>query len=388
MGISFIERTNEAINKLVDLSVIFQSNHVREDLFIPSFEIDEYVNDTNEENLEETEAGFIDFSQVNYEKTFDIPSSKEASRAVVAVDSGVVALGNLASGGTVFAVRGAAVCYPNNGDLPFVCRYNTGVLVVDNKNVYPLSHYMGARLGKEDLFVKISESPPYYNAKSSMTDTSNQIQDRCRNFVERMIQEEAISILKAYGGGILLIDGALSGGTYDTPETYMKNLLSNCRDCHINVVAISKKTRISVGGRPIATLFEDQPQFVGFAKLNDVLEKQREAIEDDKGREVSKLSLADSIYAVRFGYHPGITFRVDVHPAMGLLSDEVLNRVYSSCLIYGGYPLPLIEAHQYSSFLFQDVQSLITDAVVRLGVRPLDQPTMEVLFQPFGAKNK
>ena len=188
-----------------------------------------------------------------------------------------------------------------------------------------------------------------------------------------------------------MIDGALSGGTYDTPETYMRGLLSRCCNSRISIAAISKKTRITVGGRPISSLFSDQQEFIGYAPIASLLEEERQAhLEDDQsGRPVQAVSLADDIYAVRFTYPPlGLTFRIDVHPRLGTLSREVLDQVYSSCQIYGGYPRPLIETHQYSSFLYQDVQLLLADITVKVGVRPQEQPSMSVLFQPFGGKYK
>jgi hypothetical protein len=95
------------------------------------------------------------------------------------------------------------------------------------------------------------------------------------------------------------------------------------------------------------------------------------------------------MYAARFGFGPSsITFRVDLHNCRGKTADEVINDVYNYCRIYGGYPKPLIEAHQYSCFLFQDFQNILAQAAINLGAKPQEQPTMEVLFQPFGSFGK
>jgi hypothetical protein len=206
-----------------------------------------------------------------------------------------------------------------------------------------------------------------------------------------MIQEEAVSILTGYGGGILLIDGALPAGTYDTPDNYTRTMLATCRDRHISVAAISKKTKITVRGRPISNLFAEQPDFVGFVPLSDIIRQERQDMQrkGEKVRSVLAVTLAEAIYAVRFSYaSPGLTFRVDVNAASGSTPDEVLNLVQNRCQIYGGYPRPLIEAHQYSSFFAQDAQLLLADVVVRLEVHPQEQPTMNVLFEPFGAFGK
>jgi hypothetical protein len=390
MSIPVFDRDNPWIDMLVNLASQHQRDYTGEDILVPYHNDQKtFVNDTLSED--EVEPKLIDFSNFGQQQNFTPPQVDTPSTAVIAVDSGVVNLGELASGGTVFTVRGAAVCYPPENEHPFICRYNTGALVIDETNMFPVLHYMGHRLGRDDLFVKVSSRRPYYQAKSAMTETPNQLQDRCRNFVERMIQEEAISILDAYGGGVLLIDGALSGGTFDTPVEYLKNLLSECRKRKINVGAISKKTRIRVGGRPITRLFDEQPEFIGYAPLTQILETERQLANQNKKslRSVQEISVAEEIYAVRFSYAPpGLTFRADIHSTLGCLPAEVLNKVYSRCQIYGGYPRPLIEAHQHSSFLYHDVQNLIVDVVVRLGLRPLEEPSMDILFQPFGAGYK
>jgi hypothetical protein len=391
MSITFSDVTNRWIDGLVKLANERQGNHDLEGLFVPPRELEpmELVNDAPSED--DLDSQIIDFSAAGDSQSFSPVVAPPISDAVVAIDSGVVDIGELATGGTVFAVRGAAVCYPPDNAHPFICRYNTGPLVIDGENMYPLFHYLGARLGKEDLFVALLSDPPYYRPRQAMTETPNQIQDRCRNFVERMIQEEGVSILTGYGGGILLIDGALPAGTYDTPDIYTRTMLTTCRDRHISVAAISKKTRITVGGRPISSLFTEEPDFVGFVPLSDVIRQERQTFQQEghRVRSESAVTLAEAIYAVRFSYaSPGLTFRVDVNAASGSTPDEVLNLVQSRCQIYGGYPRPLIEAHQYSSFFAQDVQLLMADVVVRLGVRPQEQPTMNVLFEPFGAFGK
>lgn len=406
MTLPVFDRYNEWIDGLVRLAEAHQSDHTFEGLFVPPHE--EYeglINDAASEDEIDPEIDnfslIIDWAEfgseqaalpveTELEETVSNSTQHSLSDAVIAIDAGIVDLGELASGGTVFAVRGAAVCYPPNRAPAFICRYNTGALVVDQQNQFPLFHYMGHRLGQSNLFVNILPTGEYTAKSSGMSDTPNKVRDRFRNFVERMIQEEAVGILERYGGGILLLDGALSG-TFDTPDPYLRDLLAGARSRGINIAAISKKTRITVGGRPISSLFSSQPEFIGYVPLSQVLDQERllASANGKSARRVSSLSVAEQIFAVRFSYAPpGLTFRADVHPALGFLASEILDLVYSLCQIYGGYPRPLIEAHQYSSFLFQDVQSLLVDVIVRLGVRPQEQPSMEVLFQPFGASFK
>lgn len=405
MSIPVFNQDNPSIDELVKITHQHQANHEGKVIQTPYRDDEEgLINDASEQNESEKESEkefeedetlprLLNISQEITKRAFSQPTQPPISDAVIAVDAGVISLGELAEGGNVFAIRGAAACYPPNHDQPFVCRYNTGVLVIDQQNQLPVLHHIGHRLGKEDQFIHLSETPPYYSSvKEGIASTANAAQDRYRNFVERIIQEEAISILKSYNGGILLIDGALSATTYDTPKEYMESLVEHCHKNRIHVVAISKKTRITVGGRKISNLFYEQPEFIGYAPLKEILAKERAAsVSNDpsnpsmKLRSVDDLTIADEVYAVRFGYPPyGLTFCVDIKPAFGYPSYDVVEQINERCQIYGGYPRPLIEAHQYSSFTYQEHQELLVEAIVKYGVRPQEEPSMEVLFQPFG----
>jgi hypothetical protein len=114
-----------------------------------------------------------------------------------------------------------------------------------------------------------------FTQKEQILSNANQIEDRYRNFVERMIQEEAIGIMIANKRGLLLIDGALPAGTYDTPVAYLQKMLEVTVENRIDVAAISKKTRITVSGKPLGSLFDEKPAFVGYMPLTEVMTAER-----------------------------------------------------------------------------------------------------------------
>lgn len=309
---------------------------------------------------------------------------------VVSVDSGVVPLGQLMGGGVAFALRGSAVVY--DGDegkekgILMVLLYNSGPIIVNGQNKAQIFRYLGERLGKPDLYVRRIDGKLIPNP--SAADTPNQIKDRCRSFLERIIQEEAIGVLRANDGGVLLVDGALTY-SFDTPREYLDKMLRACRDHKIDVCAISKRSRITIGGIPIDSLFDEYPTFVGYAPLLKVLEKEREAFEELKMRPASDVTAGTEIFAARFGFGPpGLTFRVDVSKTFGSTDEDVINDVYSKCVITGGYPKPLIDAHHYSTFLSSDILNLQADLVARTGYKIKEEPSMGILFQPFGAFGK
>jgi len=396
----FIDRENQSIKQLVQVAWTNLADHQGEVLLIPERDIEpnQLINESDklaDAYRPDEEARVIKITQLG-----DVTPMKRPRRRhpppIIAVDAGVVNLGSLARGGVVFAVRGAACCYTSEGNV-IVLRYNTGAIAIDNSNKLKVLYEIGKRLGAPEFFVKKIDQEPFFVEKSGVASSPDQLQDRFRNFVERIIQEEAIGILKKYGGGIILIDGALPDRSYDTPKDYIlnqtrkKGMLYECSQNLIDVVAISKKTRITVEGIPIQNFLDEKygVDFVGYVPIKDrVQQERREARGAGQGVRI-KVTVAKQMYAARFGFGPSsITFRVDLHNCRGKTTDEVINDVYNYCRIYGGYPKPLIEAHQYSCFLFQDFQNILAQATINLGAKPQEQPTMEVLFQPFGSFGK
>ena len=303
---------------------------------------------------------------------------------IIAVDSGVITLGEIAGGGVAFAIRGAAVCVA--GKQLLILRYNTGALLLTPANKLTVFRFIGERLGDPDIYVK--EENGHLLPQASAFETANQATDRCRNFVERMIQEEAIAILSENHGGLLLIDGALTV-SYDTPKIYLHTMLRSAQMHGVDICAISKRSNITIGGVPVSAIFDAYPTFVGFSPLFNVIEQERAAYAQHNIRAGRDVTAGTELYAARFGFGPpGVTFRVDVNKSMGSTDADVINDVYNKCQIYGGYPRPLIDAHQYSQFLAGDAMTLLADLVVKTGLRAREQPSLGVLFQPFGAFGK
>ncbi len=68
-----------------------------------------------------------------------------------------------------------------------------------------------------------------------------------------MIQEEALALLSANHGGLLLVDGALAV-SFDTPVDYLLGLIKTARNNRIDICAVSQKSRITIG-EYLSTLF-------------------------------------------------------------------------------------------------------------------------------------
>jgi hypothetical protein len=385
MNLTFSERSNSAIKKLVDLCYPTPLSPAELLLTEPLDDL-LYRSSTpnNDERIDVEDEQAITLSASI--KAHQFTSSKRIiSDFIVAVDSGVVNLGQLMGGGVAFAIRGAATCYSGKNIL--VLRYNTGALLLTPQNKLAIFRYVGERLGKPDLYV-MQNAAGKLVPRPAAIDNANQMQDRCRNFVERMIQEEAIGVLAANNGGILLVDGALAV-SYDTPKGYLQKMLEYARYKAIDVCAISKRSSIAMGGIPIDMLFDSYPTFVGYAPLMEVMEVERHAYEQQNMRAPEDITAGTEVFAARFGFGPpGITFRVDTSKSWGSTDVDIINDVYNKCQIYGGYPKPLIDAHQYSSFLGGEAVNLLADLVVRTNLRVKEQQSLGVLFEPFGSFGK
>lgn len=392
MKIRFEDRTNKDIAKLVEIAWANVDSHEDEIFRLREREEDaifNFINDsTDDESSQENSSSNPEEMSLS-ENTDEFNEFRTPSTVrkypVISVDTGIVNLGDFIGGGVAFAIRGTAVLTCE--DKTVFLKYSTGAILVDRSNQLELFRYIGKRLGREDIYLKKKTTGEYVIDENVLGNT-NQIQDRFRNFVERIIQEEAIGILNKNGGGMLLIDGALPAGTFDTPVKYVDDMLRFTASNSIDIVALSKKTRIVVNGKPLSSFFDDNPTFLGYASLKEIIREEREAVSSG-ARDVEQVTAANAIFAVRFGLGPpSLTFRADVHNSLGYMPSEVLDLVVQHCQIFGCYPRTLIDAHQQSSFMFQDVQLMTADLVARTGAQPKGDQSMEWMFQPFGAFGK
>ena len=377
MRVEFMDQSNRDIDRIVDIAKSHMASRFGT-LYVSAFQSEEEDEDERPELDEPLDLELTTPDPVRFN-----PLPRTKPLPLVAVDSGVQELGTLSGGGLALAVRAAAVLLRGESR-PIVLRYHTGGIVIDEGNRLPVFRAIGERLGQPTLWVDITE-----DNRTELADKTplrpNEVKSAVRSFVERMVTEEAIGLLSSLGGGTLLLDGALPPSSYDLPNQYVVTMLKECAWKKIDVVALSKKTRYTVGGRPIGALFDDDPAFVGYAAIRKYVDSPRARRESD----YRNISAAKEVYAARFAIGPtAMTFRVDVHNSISSTPKEVIERVYTDTPLYGGYPVPLIMAHQYSSFLGLEAPMLAADLVARHGLRFEADRTMDVLFQPFNAFGK
>ncbi|MGQ0772028.1 MAG: hypothetical protein ACT4NT_04575, partial [Nitrososphaerota archaeon] len=209
-------------------------------------------------------------------------------------------------------------------------------------------------------FVKTDEETKKKVIKSGSTST-NQFQDRIRNFFERKLQKYAVSQIE---NGIALFDGSLTTNTWDTPIPYMTGMRDLASSKNNAIIAISKKSTVEVNGTKISYLLDDTPN-AGYKRIN-----------------IQERSLG-TIFATRMSMG-GFTFRTDVCPTpVRPSAEEVLNLFYTNCRMNLGYPVLLKLAHIHSVFTKSEVLLLQVYASKKYGIKMKKPIDLTPLFAPF-----
>lgn len=350
--------------------VIFRSvadeDVVDDSLTFPEFELDEDSAEQDREIHEDFESDEVSDFQVG------------ASGPVAAVDCGIVRLGETENG-LVIALRASLSIDRDNGSEVRVFR--TGPMYLHNQHKIQTLHQMGKQLGKPDLFVELEETEEEdvpqedlrpTRVKRGVADDAHQYGDRFRNWFERLVQRIAVSSIE---GGIVLLDGALTLRTRDTPEEYLEYLGELANGRGNTIVAISKQSMLQVGGKSIRFWLNDATERPCYRWLTPLM-----------NREESERVLGN-VYAARFS-SIGPTFRTDLKAAEGQSDDEAMGKLYSSTLMRGGYPDILVRAHTHSYFTSPDVLQLQAQAAAKYTLVPQGEINLTGIFAPFGGRFK
>jgi hypothetical protein len=113
MNFRFIDRTNRYIDNLVEISWRESSSHVNEVIFTRTTEegdITKAINDKSDSPEKYEDTTTLNLSQEGKTQTFEESQVVRGNKVVIAVDAGLVHLGDFVGGGIAFAIRGAAIC--------------------------------------------------------------------------------------------------------------------------------------------------------------------------------------------------------------------------------------------------------------------------------------
>ena len=195
---------------------------------------------------------------------------------------------------------------------------------------------------------------------------------RLRNHVERWAQEVLSNTVQ---NGVVLFDGSLTAGTPDNPASRVNKILSTTRAHNSIVLALSKSTQLTVGGRNILSLFdaEKTPHLID---ITPIVESEYPAY---------PVRFLGRVCVVKFA-PDGFLFRLDIdREAAEESALTALGQVAGSDIIFHGYPETLRLAHIYSTFTANEILAIQRFVASTHRVTLQSRPSLRrSLFGPFG----
>lgn len=279
------------------------------------------------------------------------PISSE--RAVVAVDTSTIKLGELVDG-SLCALRGAVVLLDND-------RYR---YVKYGPLVFSLGHNSYAALQDFAELGLITQFPGEPNVDGLLK--------RIRNALERWIQ---FNVSSSIANAFILVDGSLTAGTPDNPTRDVERILEAARRNRSIVIAISKRTKLHIQDRSITDLVEQRSQ----PCLMDVDQEITDQFPAYPVRFLGRVfvgKLARSAFAFRIDVDREIPLHQTVDGMCQLTGTDIVDQ---------GYPETLRLAHILSTFTASDVLAMQAFAAARFGVQLIPKLALRrSLFGPFG----
>ena len=293
----------------------------------------------------------------------------EVPMQLVAIDAGVLDLG-ISRTGFALALKAAVISQDRDGTHT-VSKIGPRVKFITPDNRAEILRYVGQKLMNIEMFVEEGDNGELH-IKAGATEP-NQYKDRIRNFLERMLQLEVLQQLK---NGLLLVDGALTLRTYNTPQVFLEELARQAERGNSDIVGVSKKSRLTVGGVHLSAILDYDPPDAGFRQILKV---------DADGSDADAASRNLGVpYTVRFA-PGGYTFRVDVarRSLLHINEDAALQTLYANTQMTLGYPNLLRLAHIHSAFTKSEIVSLQVQAAHDYGVSMRAPEDLSVIFAPF-----
>lgn len=361
----------DLLNELEQLAPTRAKNDNERTVVYRTVDDDEPVNDAIDDDDSDLQ-DWIDWQQRNelpYIWEIDSRQIQTNPLPVVAVDTGVIRLGETEDG-LIIALRGTIVNIVNSH--PVLNLYRTGPMYLRNSDKLPILHTLGSHLGKADIFVELDDDEQPIRVKSGVADNIQAYSDRFRNWFERILQRIAIRSIE---NGIVLLDGALTTNTRDTPTVYFENIRDLANKHGNALIGISKQSRLQVQNKAIRFWLADKPHKVCYRALTDLMEPSM------------RQRIMGATYAIRFS-PMGLTYRVDVKPVVGQREDEVIKALFASCLMRGGYPDILVQAHAHSYFTSPHVTELEAQCGTKYALRAEPEDDLGGIFGPFGGRYK
>ncbi len=195
-----------------------------------------------------------------------------------------------------------------------------------------------------------------------------QIPTRLASLLERWLQA---MLAKTVVNGILLFDGSLTSGTFDTPAQRMKDILCSARRNHTTVLAFSKMTTLRVNGYLITDQLPNQdPPYL--------LETSNLCFKPP-------LVMLGDVYVARLS-RANLAFRLDIDSEIPILQRlEAMQKLLGNDVYSQSYPETLRLSHILCTFTANELLAIQHFITRKHGIQIVNRPDMHrLLFGSFG----
>ncbi len=304
------------------------------------------------------------FQQLN--TTEQYPSSLQLNRTPIplkpnhqetiisAIDTSTIKIGETSTG-IIIAIRGATV-WKQNRKYRYT-RLGPFIFHITEENKKEVYNTL-----ERAYFANRYESPHQY-APNLM-----QMPMRLASLLERWLQT---MIAKTVTDGLILLDGSLTSGTFDTPVHRMREILHQARKNRSTVLAFSKMTTLRVNGYLITDqLPNSEPPYL---------------LETTGLRFKPPTVLLGDVYVARLN-KANYAFRLDIDKEIPLTQRlEAVEKIVGNDLYTQSYPETLRLAHILCTFTANEVLAMQHFITRKHGIQIINRPDMHrLLFGPFG----
>jgi len=280
------------------------------------------------------------------------PNHQETT--IAAVDTSTIKIGETATG-IIIAIRGATT-WKQNRQYHYT-RLGPFIFHITEEN-------------KNEVYNTLEKAyfNTYYNSNRQASPHLTQMPTRLASLLERWLQT---MLAKTVSHGLILFDGSLTSGTFDTPVQRMKEILSLSRRNKSIVLAFSKMTSLRVNGYLITEqLPKHEPPYL---------------LETTGLRFKSPMIPLGDVYVARLN-KANYAFRLDIDRENPLQQRmTAVEQLLGNDLHMQGYPETLRLSHILCTFTANEVLAIKHFITRKHGIQIINRPDMHrLLFGPFG----
>jgi hypothetical protein len=288
-------------------------------------------------------------------KRTPIPLKPDYQETVIAaVDTSTIKIGETSTG-IIIAIRGATV-WKQNRNYHYT-RLGPFIFHITEEN-------------KKEVYNTLETAyfNTYYSSNHQAAPNLIQMPTRLASLLERWLQA---MLAKTVNQGLILFDGSLTSGTFDTPVQRMREILSTARRNKNIVLAFSKMTSLRVNGYLITDLLP---------------EHESPYLLETTGLQCRPPTvLLGGVYVARLN-KANYAFRLDIDNEIPIRNRmEAVEKLLGNDLYMQSYPETLRLAHILCTFTANEVLAMQHFITRKHGIQIINRPDMHrLLFGPFG----